>query len=170
MIHLDELIRQLAENAKAISALVRAVSEDQAAWKPDPDTWSMSQVMDHLYKEELNDFRCHLQEMLSSPPQAWGSLQSAPAVVDHWRQSVDYFLREREQSIAWLKGLQAPDWQAASVTPFGPEGEKIVLRAGDVLASWLAHDFLHLRQLIELQYAWCSRQALPYSLQYAGEW
>ena len=44
------------------------------------------------------------------------------------------------------------------------------MRAGDMLAAWLAHDLLHIRQLIQLQRAWDERQLAPYSLEYAGEW
>jgi len=38
------------------------------------------------------------------------------------------------------------------------------------MAAWVAHDLLHLRQLVELHYAWTVAKAAPYSLQYAGEW
>ena len=44
------------------------------------------------------------------------------------------------------------------------------LSAGDMLTSWAAHDLLHLRQLVELRFAYLARQARPYSLDYAGEW
>jgi hypothetical protein len=46
----------------------------------------------------------------------------------------------------------------------------LVLSAGDVLVSWVAHDFLHIRQLNEVLYAWNEKQASPYSVQYAGGW
>ena len=44
------------------------------------------------------------------------------------------------------------------------------LSAGDLLASWVAHDFLHLRQLARLQFQYASLLAEPYSTRYAGEW
>jgi hypothetical protein len=34
----------------------------------------------------------------------------------------------------------------------------------------VAHDFLHIRQMNELQYAWNETQAAPYAVQYAGGW
>ena len=43
-------------------------------------------------------------------------------------------------------------------------------RAGDLLAAWVAHDLLHLRQLVELKYAYLARTMEPYALKYAGEW
>ena len=39
-----------------------------------------------------------------------------------------------------------------------------------MLAAWVAHDLLHLRQLVELHYAWTAQQLQPYSVAYAGDW
>jgi hypothetical protein len=39
-----------------------------------------------------------------------------------------------------------------------------------MLASWLAHDLLHLRQLIELRYQITISRCDPYRVLYAGEW
>jgi hypothetical protein len=74
------------------------------------------------------------------------------------------FLAERHKSLAWLKMLEAPDWGTAHEAPSGQ------IKAGDVLAAWVAHDLLHLRQLIELRYQLMHRQAQPYGLRYAGSW
>ncbi len=74
------------------------------------------------------------------------------------------FLAARQKSLAWLRSLDAPDWDAAVAMPWGS------LTAGDVLASWAAHDLLHLRQLMELHYAWMQQAVAPHSVEYAGEW
>jgi hypothetical protein len=36
--------------------------------------------------------------------------------------------------------------------------------------AWLAHDLLHMRQIVELRYAYHQWQAQPYRVDYAGEW
>jgi hypothetical protein len=170
MIDIHEIIRQLSVNAQAMRYLVESISEEQAQWKPDPETWSLQEVMEHLYNEERIDFRKHLKEMFSEPPQPWGNYNPAVYVtVKSCRQALEGFLTERDASIVWLKELKSPNWEAASKASFGPE-EVLVLRAGDVLTSWVAHDFLHLRQVNELLYAWNEKQAAPYSVQYAGGW
>ncbi len=74
------------------------------------------------------------------------------------------FAHEREASLKWLDTLQNPNWDSAAVMPWGS------LSAGDMLASWLAHDLLHLRQLIELRYALAQESCSPYSVEYAGGW
>jgi hypothetical protein len=39
-----------------------------------------------------------------------------------------------------------------------------------MLVSWVEHDVLHLRQMVELLHAWNVHQAPPYALEYAGGW
>jgi len=171
MIHIEEIIRQLTGNAEAMRALVQTISEEQAYWKPSPETWSLQEVMGHIYNEERIDFRKHLKEMLNDPPKPWGEFRLESLVlVENCRQALEGFIIEREASIAWLMALESPGWDAASQAPFGPAGDVLVFSAGDVLVSWVAHDILHMRQMIELLYAWNEKRASPYSVQYAGGW
>ena len=74
------------------------------------------------------------------------------------------FLTEREQSLAWLAGLTNPDWSRVYQASFGP------ITAGDLAASWAAHDLLHSRQLLELRHARLLALAAPHRTQYAGDW
>ena len=46
----------------------------------------------------------------------------------------------------------------------------MTLSAGDMLVSWVEHDILHLRQMVELMHGWNVKRASPYSVQYAGGW
>lgn len=171
MFDIEELTRKMGSNAQAMRALVQNVSDEQGQWKPDPDTWSMKQVMEHICYEERNDFRKILKRMLSQPSQPSGEEQREEYVPDDvCRQALDGFLKEREASIHWLLSLESPDWKVTDRWPFGPSGEVMVFSAGDVLLSWLEHDVLHLRQMIELHHAWNEKQAAPYSLVYAGGW
>ena len=171
MVDLNQIITRLVSNAEAIRALVQTVSDEQARWKPDTETWSMQQVMEHVYNEERIDFRKHIKEMFHDPPLPWGNWDPQEYIsVESCQGALDNFLREREASINWLKALDSPDWDCTSQASFGPEGEILVLSAGDVLTSWVAHDFLHIRQMNELLFAWNEKQASPYSVQYAGGW
>lgn len=159
--NLDIRIEQMARNARSIQQLAQVFSAEQARWKPDADTWSVVEVMNHVYDEERTDFRARLV-------QAWQLTvdfsSDAPDETDDLAVALQGFLREREQSLAWLRQLQAPDWEV--ICPVW-SGE---IRAGDMLASWVAHDLLHLRQLVELHYAHTQRAVQPYEVDYAGEW
>jgi hypothetical protein len=170
MINIDEIIRQLTVDAEAMRALVQSIPDAQAQWKPNPDTWCMKEVMDHVYNEERLDFRLHLKEYLSNPPPPWGPHQEEWVSTKDCRQALEGFLVERQASLVWLKGLASPNWEVKSTMYFGPAHEEVTLSAGDVLVSWVAHDYLHIRQMNELLFAWNEKQAAPYSVQYAGGW
>ena len=60
--------------------------------------------------------------------------------------------------------MTAPDGTREYRAPFGP------ITAGDLLASWAAHDVLHSRQLAELRRARLLADTQPHRTQYAGEW
>lgn len=167
---LDRITSQLTRQAEAIRALVQDIPDDQARWKPNPDAWSILEVIHHLWDEEIEDFRAHLDHILYHADQPWPRIdpggwvtqrrynQQEPAAV------LAQFLAARQESLAWLATLHKADWNAAIAMPWGS------LQAGDMLASWAAHDLLHLRQLIELHYAWTRQAAAPYSVEYAGDW
>jgi hypothetical protein len=169
--NLDDMITQLALQAGRIRALADGVSDEQARWKPDPESWSILEVVNHLADEEKEDFRTRLDYLLHRPgevapdidPQGWvtarGYNQRDPA------ESLDRFLAERQRSLEWLRGLAAPDWQAHMIMPWGQP-----FHAGDMAASWMAHDLLHSRQLVELHYAWTVHRVAPYDVGYAGDW
>jgi hypothetical protein len=170
MIDLNQVINRMRANSRAVAALASVVTDAQARWKPSPDSWSLLEVVNHLYDEEREDFRTRVDYVLNRPGE-----QAPPIDPEGWvteraynqrdpRESLDAFLREREASLEWLQSLRAPDWDAAYQAPWG------VLRAGDLLFAWLAHDHLHLRQLNELHYAYAAQQAAPYSVEYAGDW
>ena len=46
----------------------------------------------------------------------------------------------------------------------------MTISTGDMLVSWVEHDILHLRQIVELMHACNVQWASPYSVMYAGGW
>lgn len=164
-------IAALETNAPIIAALVRAMPAADTRWKPAPDDWSVLEVVNHLVDEEINDFRLRLDYVLHHPgedppendPQA--RVRERAADTDDVDVPLTHFLAEREHSLAWLRSLHVADWDPAWTHPSG-----YIHRAGDLLISWAAHDLLHLRQLVELQFASRAKDAAPYSVDYAGKW
>jgi len=47
----------MANQAETIRALIQDDSDEQASWRPDSDSWSVLEVINHLYDEEREDFR-----------------------------------------------------------------------------------------------------------------
>ena len=167
---LEFLTNRMANQAGAIHSLTLGISTEQARWKPDQQTWSILEVINHLYDEECADFRVRLDIILHHPAQPWPPINPTGWVTERLynrrdlAQSVDDFLKERRKSLIWLRGLDAPDWHASVTASFGK------FSAGDIFAAWVAHDLLHLRQLVELHWAFTLQAAQPYQVNYAGNW
>ena len=168
--NLPFFINQLVENAARIEALVKGVSQEDAQWKPDPDSWSILEVVTHLYDEERLDFRVRLNIILHHPDKPWPPIDPQGWVTERQYNkrdlgtSIDSFRQERDASLEWLHGLKNPDWDKPYQAPFG------TIRAGDMFAAWVTHDHLHMRQLVELHRALTAKEASPYKLIYAGQW
>lgn len=164
-------IAALEANAPIIAALARAMPAEAVRWRPTPADWSVLEVVNHLADEEREDFRTRLDVILHHPgetpppndPEGWVTARAYNA--RDLEESLARFLVAREQSLTWLRGLERPDWSAAWAHPAG-----FRLHAGDLLTSWAAHDLLHLRQLVALQYRYRAVEAAPYRVDYAGEW
>lgn len=168
---LDEMISQMSLQAERIRALVEGVSDEQARWRPDAESWSILEVVNHLYDEEREDFRVRLDLLLHRPdevappidPQGWVTERTYNQ--RELAASLGNFLAERQRSLDWLRGLGAPDMAAEVRMPWGA-----IYHPGDMAAAWVSHDLLHLRQLVELHWAWTQRAVAPYDAAYAGEW
>jgi hypothetical protein len=124
--------------------------------------------VNHLYDEEREDFRVRLDIMLHRPDQPLPEIDPGGAVTERrynerdLKQSLHNFMHERQESIAWLHTLKPPDWDVVY------EGQKLKLTAGDMFASWIVHDVLHLRQFVRLQWLYTIRELEPYKVDYAG--
>ncbi len=172
----DALAYELERGGLLMGILVLGVTPEEAQVKPSAESWSMLEVVCHLYDEECRDFRKHLDHILQGsdqPPFPDVPQEPEPGVPYNerdWSESLDAFLEERNRSLAWLKALSAPDWDRSLTLSFGPTQEQVRFSAGDMLAAWVAHDHLHMRQLVELQRGRIVRMVEPYDVQYAGGW
>ncbi|MCB0279491.1 MAG: hypothetical protein KDD94_08320, partial [Calditrichaeota bacterium] len=69
-----------------------------------------------------------------------------------------------DQSIDWLKSQLNSNWNLAKDHP-----EYGSMTASQFLANWLAHDYLHMRQILKVKFAYL-RQRSGQELNYAGPW
>lgn len=164
-------IERLEAGAAVFRGLLAGVSTEQARWKPQPEKWSLLEVINHLADEERHDFRMRLSLTLSDPSLDWPPIDPAGWVTEKrynerdLQQSLDDFLLEREESLNWLRKLTNPDWTLSHRHPsLGP------LSAGVLMASWLTHDMLHIRQMNRLHYEYLTQQVTNADTSYAGNW
>jgi uncharacterized damage-inducible protein DinB len=138
-------------------------------WRPAEGAWSILEVVNHLADEETEDFRARVRSTLEDPGADWAPIDPAGAVEARRyadrdpAESLRRFRAERERSLAWLRSLSSPRWENARPHPTAG-----TLRAGDLLASWAAHDARHLAQIGRLLHGLAIRDGAPYSVAYAG--
>ncbi|MEM7476268.1 MAG: DinB family protein [Planctomycetota bacterium] len=155
-------------------AVLLSVTHDlpSATWlyKPDSETWSILEIVCHLRDEEVEDFRYRVRSTLEDPSKPWPPIDPPQAAIDRKYQeddpqaAIESFMKERAESLRWLKTLENPEWTICHEhSKVGP------VPASRLLGSWAAHDLLHLRQITKRLFE-CTQIAAEHSLDYAGEW
>jgi hypothetical protein len=164
------LYQELKNSMEIIHALLTGITQEESQVKPRPESWSILEVVCHLYDEEREDFREHLDFILYRQNEEWHPINPEGWVTERRYNEQDFteiqhkFFAEREKSLRWLQGLQDPDWESIHTSQFGS------MKAGDMFASWVAHDNLHIRQLVELRRMRIKHITKPYEIEYAGDW
>lgn len=162
-------IQSLRSTTPVIESLVRGLGREEASWKPAEDKWCILEVMGHLLDEEREDFRVRIRLTLENPEAEWPPIHPSAWVTEReyakrdLAATLDAWLEERAASLRWLEGQGGADWDRFREHPLAGR-----LAAGDLLASWAAHDLLHIRQLARLRYEYLSEIAKPWSPAYAG--
>ncbi len=169
MTHSD-IIDQLSKNKSVFAALFSTVSDDLIRWRPQPDKWSLLEIVCHLYDEEREDFRARIRHLFDAPetafkpidPQGWVTSRNYSDQDFHER--LNSFLTEREASIEWLQELKDPAWSNGyNHESFGR------MTANMLLSNWLAHDYLHIRQVARYHFQYLDIESSE-GLHYAGPW
>jgi DinB superfamily len=164
------LYRELQNSTEMIRALLSGVTQEEAQIKPSPDAWSIVEVVCHLYDEEREDFREHLDFILHRQdeeyhvidPQGW--IKARKYNEQNFVEMQEKFFAERQKSLEWLKGISNSDWDITYESEYGS------VSAGEMFSCWIAHDNLHLRQFVELRRYRIEKITTPYPIEYAGDW
>lgn len=168
----ESLVRRLAAFPATVQSLATGLSEDDARWKPASQHWSILEVCCHLLDEERDDFRVRLELLLRDPDANWPPLDLKDVATRRDYNSRDMtstlgsFATERARSVKWLNSLPAQtNWNLTKTHP-----SLGALSAGSLLASWAAHDALHLRQIAKRLHELAARDGGTHAVGYAGDW
>lgn len=166
----DPIINELEQNLVVFKGLFNKLNTEQYLWKRSEDKWCLLEVLCHLIDEEKEDFRTRIEHVFNQAhlpfkpikPEAWVSERNY--IKQDYQAKLDEFIVERQQSVKWLKGLNNVDWSIGiNHSTFG------YMDGNMLLANWLAHDYLHIRQILGIKYAY-QAQKHGQSLNYAGNW
>jgi DinB family protein len=166
----NTLYRELQNSAEMIRALLAGITQAEAQVKPNPESWSILEVICHLYDEEREDFREHLDFILFRQNEEYHVIDPQGWVKERKYNEQDFLhihgklFAERKKSLEWLQEISNSDWDITYVSMYGS------VSAGEMLSCWVAHDNLHIRQLVELRRMRLENITKPYPIQYAGDW
>jgi hypothetical protein len=168
--NLNFIISELDRNKEVFSRLLSGLRKDEYLWKQQPEKWCLLEIICHLHDEEREDFRARTKLILETPSEQFKSIDPTGWVAErnyinqNYPDMLQKFMSERELSINWLRSLTNPEWNNTYSHPkFGE------MTAKKFLVSWLAHDYLHFRQITRLKYDYL-KQSSGEELTYAGEW
>ncbi len=164
------IIGQLKANRATFKSLISDIPPKAVTWKPSKSKWCALEVLCHLHDEEKDDFRMRVMNTLEDPAKPHPPVNPLAWVKEHKYMKQDFyevagmFLKERTRSVRLLNELKRPQWDNAYVHPkFGE------MTAFFFLSNWLAHDYLHIKQLTRLKYDYL-RATSGQPLVYAGKW
>jgi hypothetical protein len=165
---LEEAQCELGRLIPILDALTAGLDATSARIRPAPDEWSPIEILGHLRDEETLDFGARLRVVLEGgsafvpiAPERW--------VIEHrYRElelstALDDLRKRRADSLSFLDSVAAERLRAAVA-----HARLGSLSGLDLLAAWVAHDRLHLQQLVAtLTRLWADRWP-SLNVEYAG--
>jgi len=167
---MTDIVKQLKKNKLVFLELLQVEDTDFIKWRPAKDKWCILEIICHLYDEERDDFRFRVNWLLENPGEKPPPFNPLDWVTEHdyinqdYQQMLHKFIAERENSVRWLQALENPNWNSSYIHDI--KGE---LSAFFYLTNWLAHDYLHMRQIIKQKFDYLEYRTKT-SLYYAGKW
>jgi len=166
-----KLLDSLERFSRMLPVVVDGIAEADLKWKPSSGNWSIHEIVCHLADEEEFDFSVRTRMTLENPAESWPQIDPEGWAVHRdylnlaFDERLSRFLSQRKKSLEWLVSLENPAWEQTYQHP-----QLGAFQAGDILAAWAAHDWLHLRQISKRLYEITGRDSQPYDNRYAGSW
>lgn len=161
---------QLDKNKNTIYSLLSGSSSEEYLWKQSEEKWNLLTIICHLYDEECEDFRVRFKNVIETPDQRPPQFDPVAWITERKYAEQDYeeklalFLMERDKSVKYLKSLGPVNLtQGYNYKNFGH------VNGSFFLSNWLAHDYLHIKQITRLKYDY-TKHLSGLSIDYAGRW
>ena len=168
--NVQHIIAELKRNKLVFKDLLENLNSDLIYWKQNEQKWCLLEIVCHLCDEESEDFRASVKRTLEEPgteldkidPAGW--VVSRKYIEQNYSSKLNEFLTERDNSIKYLESLDKPEWNNFYQHPkFGKMSAELFF------TNWLAHDYLHIKQIIRLKYDYLGKITNE-KLNYAGDW
>ena len=165
---LGEACRELARFPALLDSVVSELAPEGWRARPAPTEWAPVEIVCHLRDEEAEDFGARVRVILD------GGGAFTPIDPERWAVARRYRDANPDEALAAFRDLRAAnlamlaDVAPPRLTATGESPSGLRLSGVDLLVAWVAHDGLHLRQLVgTLTRRWADRWA-PLRADYAG--
>ena len=166
----NHILDELERNGVVFETLLHDLPDEMVRWRPAVGKWNLLEIICHLLDEEREDFRVRLSMLLKDPNAALPSINPEGWVTQRnyqdqdFESTLDVVILEREKSVERLRSLKNAHWENEFNHPkFGGMSAQLFLE------NWLAHDYLHMRQIIATKFAYLKEFGSE-PLNYAGNW
>ncbi len=165
-------IKELTVNLVMFKHIFSSWDNDLRLWKRDENSWCFLEVACHLLDEEREDFRLRMQTVFDGQSQVFvsidpvGWVKGRDYINQNYNKVVNDFYSEREASLQYLNSLSEndPNWSNVIEHQLFKSMSPMYF-----LNNWLAHDYLHIRQLTRIKYDFLDSIADD-NIGYAGDW
>ncbi len=170
--HYKYIIEELKRNKSLFQSTLTGLDNACYSWKVSDDKWSILEILCHLKDEEIEDFKTRLKITLQSPGQIPPSIYPEKWVLERkysdqsFEDTLEEFLKERSNSIEYLESLDLEKINWSNSFKHKSLGN---LNADLFLNNWLAHDYLHIKQITRTKYDYLEHLSKS-PLTYAGKW
>jgi len=139
----------LEATPEILRGLMAELSDEDARWKPEPDRFSVAEVLAHLSHSEGHCYRMRLDRFMSESLPEFEP-DDAQMYLDLYRDAdpedaFDHFEEQREANIGYLRELPSAAGQRKAL-----HREYGEITLSEMLHEWALHDLGHIRQIAEL--------------------
>ncbi|HTV58503.1 MAG TPA: DinB family protein [Verrucomicrobiae bacterium] len=134
-----------------IEKILISATDEQMAWKPAPDRWSISEVLAHLSDTEIVVFRGRVEKMAKENNPVLESHDQNEAYArgeyskGNGRENLRTFCHERDRSLSALRYLSP-----GVLGRTGRHSKLGTITIENLMNEWAFHDLGHIRQIAEL--------------------
>ena len=167
---MESVISEFTNNGRVFKHLLNYTNSAEVLYRPAPGKWNLLEIACHLLDEERLDFRARMKHVMENPDEEMEPIDPQGWVTSHNYSEKDFaavlkdFLSERENSLQWLASLTNEDLEKKlEHKNFG------TVTVRHFMLNWLAHDYLHIRQIVALKYSFLKNNTGA-DLRYAGDW
>jgi hypothetical protein len=142
-------VEMLEATPDILRGLMCELSEEDAAWKPSPDRFSVAEVLAHLSHSEGHCYRMRVDRFLDEEMPAFEA-DDAQMHLHLYRDadaedSFDHFEEQRETNVEFLRDLPAEAGERRAMHSAAGE-----ITLSQMLHEWVLHDLGDIRQVAEL--------------------